>query len=126
MAGQETQRLPARLSSAGTFRTQAEEAGATIVIRLAGELDLASTPDLAREVGRALDAHPHSIALDLSDLTFVDSIGAQAILVGGERARSRGCQFTVRSPRRHVLRTLQLTCVDQLIPIELSPTTASS
>lgn len=103
------------------FRAKAEDADGTIVIRLAGELDLAGTPALAHELHAAFEASPDAITLDLSDLTFVDSIGVQAIVVGGEQARSQGCQLSVRSPCRPVLRTLQLSCIDQLIPIELSP-----
>ncbi len=48
-------------------------------IRLAGELDLSSAPDLLTAVF-PLTAEPGDLRIDMSELSFMDSSGLQALL----------------------------------------------
>jgi anti-sigma B factor antagonist len=97
-----------------------DEAG-TIVLKLQGELDMASAPALSRALGTALDAQPAVLTLDFSQLTFLDSTGLRVLITACRRATAEGRSFVIRSPSRSVLKTLQLTGVDQLMVIELPP-----
>ena len=58
-------------------------------VRVAGELDIATTPQLAQTLR---DAEPHArlIALDLRDVTFMDCSGVQVIVDASRRARDLG------------------------------------
>lgn len=89
----------------------------TVVFRLHGELDMATAPRLARALSTTLDTGPSSIAVELSELTFVDSTGLDVFLTASRRAARIGCSFTLRSPRRAVLKTLRLTGLDGRINI---------
>ena len=100
------------------FRTVVIATQETIVVRLQGQLDLATAPRLAEVLAQALDAHPATITLDLTDLTFLDSSGIHQLVNADKRARSRRCDFSLRSPRRQVLKALQLTGVDRFITID--------
>jgi anti-anti-sigma factor len=51
-------------------------------LRLLGELDLASAPALQEALRRL----PAEVTLDLSELTFADSVGLQTILEHGAQA----------------------------------------
>lgn len=106
-----------RFHSSG-FSAEVETSAGKVVLRLDGELDMVSAPALNRAVRTALAAEPAAISVDLSELTFVDSTGVGVFVAGHRRAASMGCSFVLCSPRRAVLRTLQLTGLDELISID--------
>ena len=95
--------------------------GDTLVLKLQGELDMASAPGLGRALSTALDAGPSVLTLDLAELTFLDSTGLRVLITACRRAGTQGCTFVIRSPSRSVLKTLQLTGVDRLMVIEPAP-----
>lgn len=102
------------------FQAERHATRGTITVRLHGELDLDSAPDLACELLKALDAVPIAVVLDLADLTFLESSGIHTIVVAAERARAAGCGFSLRSPRRQVLKVLHITGVDRFITVDAS------
>lgn len=105
------------------FSASADSAEGAIVVRLQGELDLATAPALVRALDTALDAKPSVLALDLSELTFLDSTGIRVLITACRRAGSQGCTFELRSPQRPVLKALRLTGVDRLMTIASAPAT---
>jgi anti-anti-sigma factor len=60
---------------------------------LAGELDVASAPDLAAAVARIDMSRNTFLVLDLRNLAFIDASGIRAILVTQELCAERGCTF---------------------------------
>lgn len=94
-----------------------------VVLKLQGELDMASAPGLGRALATALDAAPAMLTLDLAGLTFLDSTGLRVLITASRRASGQGCTFVIRSPNRSVLRTLQLTGVEKLMVVEPPPAT---
>ncbi|MFE9139630.1 STAS domain-containing protein [Streptomyces sp. NPDC007355] len=51
----------------------------TVLLGLAGELDLATAPLVHRAVTAALAGHPRTLCLDLAGLTFCDGTGLRAL-----------------------------------------------
>ena len=90
----------------------------TAVIRLQGDLDLATAPRVGQSLASALDARPAVLALDLEELTFLDSTGIRVLIAAHRRAEGQGSRFILRSPQPPVLRTLKLTGVDRLFVID--------
>jgi anti-anti-sigma factor len=84
------------------------------LVRLRGELDVASAPDLRERLLDILDRlTPSGLVLDLSGLEFIDSSGT-AVLVGTERrARLLGCTLVLVAPQAPVSRVLQICGLDQ-------------
>jgi anti-anti-sigma factor len=84
------------------------------LVRLRGELDVASAPDLRERLLDLLNRlTPSGLILDLSKLDFIDSSGT-AVLVGTERrARLLGCTLVLVAPRAPVSRVLQICGLDQ-------------
>lgn len=103
------------------FRVRTQSGDGTVVLRLQGDLDVATAAELRRALAQALDGSPSSLVLDLSELSFVDSTGIGALVGGSRRAREVGCSFVVRSPVRAVKKALRLTGVDQLLTVEHGP-----
>jgi anti-anti-sigma factor len=85
--------------------------GDAVLIVLHGELDLASAPELEREL-RAAEASspsPSRVTIDLSGLGFMDSTGLQALLRARERAGSSSYELKLRPGPHQVQRVFELT-----------------
>jgi anti-sigma B factor antagonist len=95
--------------------------GERVVLRLDGELDLASVPTLERAVQDATFERTAEIVLDLRGLEFIDSTGLRAILLQDKRSTERGQTFAlVRGPEQ-VQRLMTMTRVDEHLKIIDSP-----
>jgi anti-anti-sigma factor len=95
----------ASTSRPDTFRFDIARSDDEAVMVAAGEIDLASSPDLRRELHGMLDDGTRTIVLDLTAVTFIDSSGL-GVLVGvlkrvnengdGGRLELRGLSGPVR------------------------------
>jgi anti-sigma B factor antagonist len=92
-----------------------------IVLRLHGELDLASVPLLQTELAAVeLEGAP-LVLLDLHDLQFMDSTGLRAILDAHERSQHRGQGFAVTRASDQVERLLKITRVSEHLRVIDAP-----
>lgn len=80
-----------------------------IVLALFGELDLASTPMLERELAAVKSGGAARLVIDLAGVGFMDSSGLQALLRARERAAAKDHQFALRRGPRQVQRVFELT-----------------
>jgi anti-sigma B factor antagonist len=91
--------------------------GCTIV-KLRGELDIASAADLRDQLLVTLDrGSPSRLIVDLSELEFMDSSGTAVLVNTDRRARLVGCTLVLVAPRQAVLRVLQICGLDRYFPI---------
>jgi anti-anti-sigma factor len=103
------------------LRIDAKPEGDRIVLRLCGELDLATVPALQSEL-QGLDLERTTmVLLDLRELQFMDSTGLRAILNAHERAWQRGQEFAVTRGSDQVERLLSITRLRDHLPILDSP-----
>jgi anti-sigma B factor antagonist len=58
----------------------ADTDGGRLLVRLGGELDLASLPDVQPRVDRLLALTPQPVCLDLAELAFLDSTGVALLI----------------------------------------------
>ncbi|MFJ6384100.1 STAS domain-containing protein [Kitasatospora sp. NPDC092039] len=79
-------------------------------VRACGEIDLDTGPRLHREVERALARH-RQVVLDLSEVTFMDCAGLNAVIRARELAERRGRRLVLRGIGHPVARLLKLTGV---------------
>jgi anti-sigma B factor antagonist len=91
------------------LRLQCRREGGTHVVSAGGELDLASSKALARELGLARASDANHILLDLSDLTFIDCAGLRVILCMDAQSGDRPGRFLVQGGSPHVQRVFALT-----------------
>jgi anti-sigma B factor antagonist len=82
-----------------------------------GELDISSAPALEHAVSEALDGQGGDFRLDLSQLTFMDSTGANALLHVHKRVDGLGRRLVVVSPTHEVRMVLEILGLDQVIDI---------
>jgi anti-sigma B factor antagonist len=97
-------------AGAGGFRT---------VVRLVGEADVTT-----RALGDVLSAEavkkPRLLLVDMSGLTFIDSAGLHELVRAHRRLKADGCLLALVSPTLAVDRILQLSALDQVIPVYAS------
>lgn len=105
----------------GGFNGRAEPLDDGVLVRLEGELDLATAPTLERVVNLAVDSGAPTVVLDLSALTFVDSTGIHVLIAAQRRALKQGFALVLRSPTQQVRKILRLTGLDQVMVIEPEP-----
>jgi anti-sigma B factor antagonist len=79
------------------------------VLALFGELDLASTPMLERELEAVESSGAPRMVIDLAGVGFMDSTGLQALVHARERAAANDHQFSLRRGPHQVQRVFELT-----------------
>ena len=89
------------------------------VLKVGGDIDLATVPALEAAIDEALIPRPTGLVIDLSDVGFLASAGLQA-LVATHTNVSQSAHFAVVANSASTSRPIQLTGLDQLF--ELYPT----
>jgi anti-sigma B factor antagonist len=79
------------------------------VITVAGELDVATAPDLMESLREILEESPQRLVIDLDQVTFLDSTGLGVLVSAHQRmsARAGGLVFVCHS--RSSLKVMQIT-----------------
>jgi anti-anti-sigma factor len=82
--------------------------GGTIDVRVCGELDRATAPQLSSHLAK-LNGNGSAIDLDLGRVTFIDLAGLRAILEARDAALARDQRLRIAVPGRACDRLLELT-----------------
>jgi anti-sigma B factor antagonist len=105
------------------FDVSVERLSATAVVRVSGELDIATVPALT-DVLRGLEQPCDRVVLDLSGLTFIDSTGLTLAVTEHQRAAKDGVELVLAGATDNVLQVFRLTGLDVTIP--MAPDVASA
>jgi anti-anti-sigma factor len=76
-----------------------EERGDEVVVRPAGELDLQTAPELRDLIQAVRRDGVERVHLDLSEVSFIDSVGLSMIVSAHQRLAADGVPMTVRVPQ---------------------------
>jgi anti-sigma B factor antagonist len=93
---------------AETFSAKVSGLDGDSLVVLAGELDMATAPELAGVLSHLVVKGPHDVTLDFSDLTFIDSSGIAVLVDAQHRLGEVGRQLSIRAPRRTALRVFEI------------------
>ncbi|TDD32060.1 anti-sigma factor antagonist [Actinomadura sp. KC06] len=91
--------------------------GGRAVVRLRGELDIASADDLRRHLNDARREHGEDLVLDLADLEFMDSGGLSVIVACYKATSAAGGSLVLAAPRPIVRRALEITGLHRRITV---------
>ena len=86
------------------------------VVRMQGELDLATCPELERALVEAETTQVPRILLDLEELTFIDSCGLNVLLSSGRRSEANGDRLRMTHGKGQVARMFGLTGLEATLP----------
>lgn len=96
------------------FRVEIDGSSRPVRVTAAGELDAASADQLATALTDAQRAAA-GIALDLTDVTFIDSSGLRVIAAEVARADDTGEAFTISGASDAVRRIFEMTGLSALL-----------
>ena len=89
--------------------------GDVLVVRLDGDLDVASAEDFTlAAAGDAAGGEPRHLLVNFSRCTLLDSTGLGALLFCGREVRRRGGRVAVAAPSAAVFRVLQIGGFERL------------
>ncbi|WP_320066223.1 STAS domain-containing protein [Micromonospora sp. RTGN7] len=95
--------------------TYAQRFGVAVCLRLAGELDVSTAPELIEALDRLAEEGERHLLVDLTDLTFCDSTGIAAFVRGDNRAAARGGWLRLTGASGRVERVLRVTGLAEVL-----------
>jgi anti-sigma B factor antagonist len=100
------------------FSIELERASSYAVVTVAGEVDIASSPQL-RDAGlEAFGIEPTHVVMDLSGVTFIDSTGLSVLVLMRRRARTHRSRLSVIGSAKveALLKLAGLRMVFEMVP----------
>jgi len=92
----------------------------TVVIRVSGESDLYTAPQLKGELLRAISGGARRVVVDLTRTTFIDSATLGVLLGGLKRLRPRGGEISLVLDDPNIKKIFEITTLDRVFPIMAS------
>lgn len=97
------------------FLVEARHEGRARVLKLSGELDVASSGALEQSVDEVSDYD--RLVIDLSDLEFIDSTGLSVLVAAHQQAVAAGREFCVVQGSGQVQRLLALAGLEERLTV---------
>jgi anti-sigma B factor antagonist len=98
---------------------QGSEAG-HYVIAARGEIDLFTAPELKQVITEVIENGERRVAIDLSEVSFLDSTALGVLIGAVKRLRSRGGALAVINTDSSIAKTFEITGLDQIFTIVAS------
>jgi len=96
-----------------------ESSNGSVVVRLAGELDLYNAEQVKTALQEAAARRPERLVVDLAGVSFVDST-ALAVLIDARRRLQGQAAFRLAAPGHEVRRALEISGLDRHLPVHAS------
>jgi anti-anti-sigma factor len=87
------------------------------VIALDGRMDLEGTQAIDQQFSFQTTTQKRHIVVDLSNVSFLASIGIRTLLTAARGQESRGGKVVLAAPDDMVRKVLDSTGVDQIVPV---------
>ncbi|MGH9298571.1 MAG: STAS domain-containing protein [Acidimicrobiales bacterium] len=100
------------------FSIEREEGTAIPTLRLIGEMDLRAATELREALVVALADGEGSVALELGELTFLDSTIISVLIMAKKRAETTSGEVRLLKLPRRIQRILAITGIESLFVIE--------
>jgi len=87
------------------------------IIRVEGDVDLYSSPELRTAVLKALPKAVSGVGVDLGGVTYMDSSGVATLVEGLRSAKEHGKTFSLLAPSSSVMKVLELARLDSVFVV---------
>ena len=104
-----------RVLKDGVLSVRLEPNGNELVVRVSGELDIASAKTFSDEVRQASDSDASAVILDLSEVSFIDIAGIRALVFASAQSRSNGDRLRMLRGSEAVKRSLLASGLEQTL-----------
>ena len=89
-----------------------------VLVVLTGEMDIVSSADYTGRLGDLPVDGPVHVVVDLEGLSFVDSIGINALVQSVRSLESRHCTAVLAAPGPAARRVFEIARVAEVVPVE--------
>jgi anti-sigma B factor antagonist len=97
------------------WRLHVDQQPGRTVLRVGGDLDIATAPRFLREIDRHLD--DEALVVDLTGVEFIDSSGLSALIRITKHRATAGGEFEIISPAPLAAKAFEITGLDQVLPL---------
>jgi anti-sigma B factor antagonist len=97
-----------------------------LTLSLAGEIDLARSPELRLRLRDEVDARPARLIVDLSRVTYMDSSGVATLVEALQRSKNKGTRLVLCGLQPKVKSIFTISRLDTVFEIAASAEQARS
>ena len=90
---------------------------ACTVVKVGGQLDMDTGPELDGVLQEVADAGATQVVLDFADVSFMDSSGLGVLMTWFKQVESRGGRLCVAAVQEPVAYVLRVSAVDQVLAV---------
>lgn len=98
------------------MKMETHEQSGTVVVALAGEIDLQHSPNVRRQL-MELMFERRDVLVDLARVAYIDSSGIASLVEAYQMARKNTTRFVLVAVSQPVLRVLQLARLDKVFTL---------
>ena len=106
-----------RVCEDGLLTVDVEDEGNQLVVRVSGELDIASAKRLEDELLRAIDSDASAVVLDLGDISFMDSTGLRVLLSAAKLSATSGKPLRIVRVTAPVREVIEVGGLERFLPL---------
>jgi anti-sigma B factor antagonist len=100
------------------FAVTRETSGNATIVRVRGDVDVATSPQLRAELQTAIDAGTKEVVVDVSAMDFIDSAGLGVLIGALKRAREADVRLVLRGVQPSPRKVLGITGLDEMFTLE--------
>jgi len=102
---------------AGLMEVSSSVADGAVVVTVAGEVDLYTSPKLRHEIVHWAQKETPSLVVDLGSVTYMDSSGIATLVEGLQLTRTYGGALIIARPGPSIREVLGFAHLDKVFPI---------
>ena len=87
------------------------------IVWVRGEIDIATAPDLMKELAESVRAQQCRVVVDLTDVTFMDSTGLNVLVLARSWANAGSGEVRLVGASGMLRKVLRITGLDQIFPV---------
>ena len=99
------------------FSLQEEWTGGTVIVKLGGDVDLHTAPQVRDRLTHVIDNGATLVVIDLDDATFIDSMTLGVLLGASKRLRPRGGQLRIVVSDSSIRKIFEITLLDRIFQL---------
>jgi anti-sigma B factor antagonist len=102
---------------AADFRLEVEHEHDASIVAVIGDVDLYSAPELREQLATLVDAGTDRVVVDLTECTFLDSMGLGVLVGAKKRMVERDGRIDLVVPTPQIRRIFEITMLDEIFGV---------
>lgn len=99
------------------FEMTVPEVSGVPVLKVRGEIDVASAPDFHASISDIIGRGPEVVIVDMSEVSFIDSTGLGVLVSAEKETREAGKDLRLVVTQPQIMKLLELTGLDEVFTV---------